>query len=194
MRTAFVIVVILLLSTKSRAQGPTQADQALDRVIERVNADPAPKKETIERPDGWITTKVKSSLLLHKSVSGLATKVETKDGVVTLTGEAANQAQKDLAAEYTADIEGVKSVDNRMTVKGERSMDSRVDDATITTLVKGALLSRRSTSAINTSVKTVGGVVTLGGLARNEDEKELAEKLAKGVRGVKSVVNRMNVE
>jgi hypothetical protein len=45
------------------------------------------------------------------------TKTETRDGVVTLSGGAANQAEKDLVSKLTRDINGVKSVNNNMTVK-----------------------------------------------------------------------------
>lgn len=145
-----------------------------------------------KHPDSWITTKVKSSLLYHTSVSGLKTEVETKDGVVTLKGEADNHAQRELATEYANGIEGVRRVDNQMTVKGERA--SMFDDASITAQVKAALMSRRSTSAFQTGVKTRNGVVTLSGKAGNEAEKELAERLARGVSGVKDVDNAMKVE
>jgi osmotically-inducible protein OsmY len=38
-------------------------------------------------------------------------------GVVTLSGRAANQAEKDLVSKLTRGINGVKSVNNNMTVK-----------------------------------------------------------------------------
>jgi hyperosmotically inducible protein len=167
---------------------PTSADHAVDRVLG------SGTKDEVARPDDWITGKVKSALTFHKSVSGLKTEVATDGGVVTLRGEAENQAQKDLASEYASEVEGVKKVNNLMTVKGERTMDARVDDATITAQIKSALLTRRATSALNTSVKSYNGVVTLGGVARNDAEKELAEKLARGVSGVREVNNMMTVE
>jgi len=37
--------------------------------------------------------------------------------VVTLTGKAKNAAEKDLAAKYVNDVNGVKSVKNRMTIE-----------------------------------------------------------------------------
>jgi hyperosmotically inducible periplasmic protein len=37
--------------------------------------------------------------------------------VVTLSGQAASQAEKDLVSKLTRDINGVKSVNNNMTVK-----------------------------------------------------------------------------
>jgi hyperosmotically inducible periplasmic protein len=56
------------------------------------------------------------------------------------------------------------------------------------------LLYHRSTSAINTSVTTNNGVVTLSGKASNAAEKDLAIKFAKDVNGVKSVKNQMTIQ
>ncbi|MDD5302197.1 MAG: BON domain-containing protein [Elusimicrobia bacterium] len=78
-----------------------------------------------ERPDPWITGKVRSAFAFQKSVSGLKIEVEASGGVVTLRGVADYEAQKDLAAEYAAEIEGVRSVTNLMTVKGERTGNAR---------------------------------------------------------------------
>ncbi|UOV04380.1 BON domain-containing protein [Pseudoxanthomonas sp. F37] len=61
--------------------------------------------------DTWITTKVKADLLATENVSGLDIKVETVDGVVTLTGAVASQAQKDKAVAVAQQIKGVKRVD-----------------------------------------------------------------------------------
>ena len=61
--------------------------------------------------DTWITTKVKADLLATENVSGLDIKVETVDGVVTLTGAVASQAQKDKAVEVAKQIKGVKRVE-----------------------------------------------------------------------------------
>lgn len=61
--------------------------------------------------DSWITTKVKSSLLMSNNVDGLDLTVETKDGVVTLGGAASSAAERDLAVEIARDIKGVKGVD-----------------------------------------------------------------------------------
>ena len=58
--------------------------------------------------DTWITTKVKADLLATENVSGLDIKVETVDGVVTLTGAVTSQAQKDKAVEVAKQIKGVK--------------------------------------------------------------------------------------
>ncbi len=67
--------------------------------------------------DASITSQVKFTLMSHKSTSALKTKVSTKDGVVMLSGAAANDAEKSLAGKLALSIRGVKSVTNDMTVK-----------------------------------------------------------------------------
>ena len=158
-------------------------------------------------PDLWLMTKVKTTLLFHRNVSA-TTNVDVKNGIVTLRGEADNQAQKELTGEYAMDIEGVKSVNNEITVSTltkeaqqardktpeDRTIGDKIDDASITALVKTTLLSHRSTSAVKTTVTTTDGVVTLGGIAGNDAEKSLAGKLAGDVKGVKSVDNQMTID
>ena len=150
-----------------------------------------------ENSDAWLTTKVKTMLLFHRNVSAM-TEVKTKDGIVTLQGEATSQAQKDLTTEYAKDVEGVKDVKNEMTVtktsKKTRTAGEKIDDASITGQVKMTLLYHRSTSALKTSVTTKKGVVTLGGKAKTAAEKDLATKFANDVNGVKGVKNRMTIE
>ena len=150
----------------------------------------------LENSDAWLTTKVKTMLLFHRNVSA-KTEVNTKDGIVTLQGEANSQAQKDLTTEYDKDVEGVKDVKNEMTAvktsKKTRTVSEKIDDASITAQVKMTLLYHRSTSALDTKVETKNGVVTLRGKAKNPAEKDLAAKFANDVNGVKRVTNRMTI-
>jgi len=148
--------------------------------------------------DAWIRDKVKTTLLFHRSVSADTTEVDVKDGIVTLRGDAYSQAQKDLTTEYARDVEGVKDVNNEMTVtkssEKNRTVGEKIDDASITAQVKMSLLFHRSTSALNTKVETKNGVVTLYGKAGNAAALDLATKLANDVNGVKGVNNRMAIE
>jgi osmotically-inducible protein OsmY len=56
-------------------------------------------------------------LLAHRSTSVLKTKVTTNDGVVTVSGQARNDAEKALVTKLVTDINGVQSVVNSMTVE-----------------------------------------------------------------------------
>lgn len=167
--------------------------KSVDNKLEVKGAPPAANS------DAWLSTKVKLTLLFHRSVSAEKTEVDVKDGIVTLRGEATSEAQKELTTEYVKDIEGVKDVKNDMTVsktgeKTPQTMGEKIDDASITAQVKMALLFHRATSALKTSVTTKRGVVTVSGKARNTAEKDLVDKLVSDIKGVKSVNNRMTIE
>lgn len=67
--------------------------------------------------DSAITAKVKAKHAEDKMVSVLGVKVETMQGVVILSGEAKTSAEKDRAEMLAKQIEGVKSVSNKIDVK-----------------------------------------------------------------------------
>lgn len=101
------------------AQYARDVDGVKDVRNEMTVIKPSNETRTIGRKidDVSINTQVKLSLLYHRSTSSLHVGVETKHGVVTLYGKAKNAAEKDLAAKYAGDVNGVAAVKNRMTVQ-----------------------------------------------------------------------------
>ena len=155
-------------------------------------------EQPAEHSDAWITTKVKTALLFHRNVSATGTTVTTKDGIVTLQGVADSKAQRELTTEYAKDIDNVKSVNNEMTITATPATSSatvgdKIDDASISAQVKSSLLSHHSTSALHTTVSTTDGVVTVGGIAKNDAERSLVTKLVTDINGVISVINNMTI-
>lgn len=183
---------------KSLAQETVSGLPGVKSVDNRLETKDTPP---VANSDVWLRDKVKITLSFHSSVSAFTTEVDVKEGVVTLRGIATSMAQKELTTEYAKDVEGVKDVNNEMTVsetvkkpRTARTVGEKIDDSSITAQVKMTLLFHRSTSAIYTTVKTKRGVVTLVGLAKNKTEKDLASKFASDVKGVKKVVNLMTIE
>jgi hyperosmotically inducible protein len=66
--------------------------------------------------DAGVTAKVKAALLAESGVDGMKINVDTFNGRVTLKGEVPNQGQIDRATQVAKGVEGVKEVDNRLTV------------------------------------------------------------------------------
>lgn len=73
-----------------------------------------------------------------------------------------------------------KSADNQ-------TVPDKAADAWITTKVKTELATAKHVKASDISVETSDGVVTLSGMVSTKSEKTHAVKLAKAVKGVKSV-------
>ena len=67
--------------------------------------------------DAAITAAVKSKILMEKGLSTFDISVESRDGVVTLTGSADSRANVDKAGRVAQSVKGVKRVDNKLLVK-----------------------------------------------------------------------------
>ena len=79
--------------------------------------EPLERTEAQKIDDASVTAQVKTALMSHRSTSAARTKVETRDGDVTLTGIARNEAEKSLITKLVADIQGVTGVKNLMTIE-----------------------------------------------------------------------------
>lgn len=67
--------------------------------------------------DSAITSKIKSKYLIEKNFKSFKVSVETKDGIVVLSGFVDDQATKTRAGQIAASVKGVKSVSNGLVVK-----------------------------------------------------------------------------
>jgi hyperosmotically inducible protein len=156
------------------------------------------KSDYPEHSDEWVALKIRSLLLVKGNVSATSTTVAVLDGVATLGGTANTSAQKELTEIYTKEVQGVKSVTNNIVVNDKPSMGDTasvtIDDASITSQVKFALLSHKATSALSTKVTTTDGAVVITGEAGSSAEEALVTKLAQDVRGAKSVTNNMTIK
>lgn len=81
---------------------------------------------------------------------------------------------------------------NRQSV-GE-SVSEYASDTALTTKIKAAFVGQKELSALDISVETTDGVTTLAGKVSTQAEAELAEKVARDVKGVKDVHNKITVE
>lgn len=114
-------------------------------------------------------------------------KVDSANGVVTLTGTVAREYHKFLAQETVAGLPGVNRVDNQLGIAGEQPAER--SDGWITMKVKAMLAFHKNVSAAGTEVNTQGGVVTLSGKADNLSQKQLTGEYAMDVEGVTEVRN-----
>ena len=67
--------------------------------------------------NGALTSKIKAKMALDDSVKALDINVDTADGVVTLTGTVRSQAERTRAVQLARETAGVKSVNDRLTVR-----------------------------------------------------------------------------
>lgn len=95
------------------------------------------------------------------------------------------QFRTSLAAIVTA----VAVLSGCAVVRKQETVGEFVDDAKVTTMIKAKFAEDKNVAATAISVETLNGTVQLSGFAKNANEKAMAESLARGVKGVKSVKN-----
>lgn len=77
--------------------------------------------------------------------------------------------------------------------RGQESVGAYIDDTGITTLVKSRFFEDKDVAGSSISVETLNGTVMLSGFAKSTLERNKAETIARGVRGVNSVRNEIAV-
>ncbi|MCF7989594.1 MAG: BON domain-containing protein [Thiohalocapsa sp.] len=169
---------------------------------------PAPKALYAVVSDANITTRIELRLLWNRETSSLDIDVDTADGEVRLGGTAASEAERQAAERIALGTEGVRAVENSITVAegggtGEASSDTDaaasplpsmpVGDAWITARVEMSLRFDSEIKDGNIDVSTDNGVVSLTGTVRSQAQKEKAAEVAGGIIGVKQVDNALRI-
>jgi hyperosmotically inducible protein len=144
--------------------------------------------------DNTINASVKAELAAAENLEDSQIVVETYQGIVLLAGFLPSQAQKDKAGTIAKGVSNVKNVHNAIAIQAENTAGSKLDDTVTTGKVKAALMDDKDVKSGQINVETKGGVVSLSGFVTGDKIKRRAVEVAKGVGGVKSVVDAMYVK
>jgi hyperosmotically inducible protein len=131
----------------------------------------------------------------EKLDSAVAKTEQAAETAAAKTGEAVKEAKAKVEASgTTAEMkEGMANAKEAAKNAGA-AVSATVDDAAITASVSAGLAKDPDLSAIKINVDTKGGAVSLKGPAPTVAAKARAEEIAKGVQGVTSVDNQLEVK
>src|ERR1039458_9558074 len=121
--------------------------------------------------DDRIELTAKQSYVFKTYLQSDDIKIHSKEGVVSLTGTVSENPHKALAQETVAGLPGVKSVDNRLEVKG--AAPTANSDAWLRDKVKVTLLFHRSVNSGTINVDVKNNIVTLRGETASQTQKDL---------------------
>src|SRR5712691_4317624 len=82
----------------------------------------APSRADVQRTagdaihDASITVRIKTTYLFSRHLNPFRINVDTRDGVVTLHGTVPSGIHRDLAGEIAKNADGVKEVDNQLSI------------------------------------------------------------------------------
>jgi hyperosmotically inducible periplasmic protein len=100
---------------KAIDQAEQDAGRKTEQATDQVKEQAAKGGDKID--DAAITAKVKAAMVGEPGLKALKIEVDTADGVVTLTGTVDSSGHIDRATQVAQAVDGVKSVDNRLTVR-----------------------------------------------------------------------------
>lgn len=149
-----------------------------------------------------------------KTCTGCDIDVSIENGVAVLTGEVPSRAFKNRA-ERLARVNGVSSVDNRISVEAPSSAADKtrkginkavsktgdfvnsagevVNDSWVTTKIKSKFVAADELDGSSIDVDTKDHVVTLSGAVKSRAQKQSALRIARETDGVKDVVDKLTV-
>jgi hyperosmotically inducible protein len=147
--------------------------------------------------DATLNDSVKSGFQNDPALSNVDVVVVTKKGVVIIKGQVNSDTEANALVEHAQAVPGVHDVDaSGLTVKESKQP---MTDSYTTAKVKGAFLREKlfgdkPIEPMSISVETKDGVVYLSGAVENKKIIGNAVKIAKSVKGVKSVNSKLTVE
>lgn len=143
--------------------------------------------DDVALPDASLRAAVEGRLRAESAV-GIDVEVQVDEGVVILSGTAPDLLTKDRLVAEAAGVRGVRGIVDRLEVEPP----SRSDEA-IARDVRRALEASTGLEGVDLSVRVQNGYVTLEGALKQPAEATHAMELARGVVGVRDVVDRTSV-
>jgi len=140
--------------------------------------------------DQDIADAIEDQYLVDRTLDVNGISVRVQQGIAELTGGVDNLLAKERAGRIAGMVKGVRSVNNRIQVVPSSILsDIEVEDE-----VESALRSDPAADAHEIDVSVHDGVVALKGEVQSFAEMELVSKIAKSVRGVMGLDNRIELE
>lgn len=138
--------------------------------------------------DDLIVDQIKDQLEEKMQASAMDINVFCKDGFVHMSGIVDVLAEKIYAEEVARNIDGVRRIENRITV----AIDSNITDKHMEKEVINRL--HKYDNLISVGVRVDDGVANLVGTTHTLKDSKQAYKVASEARGIKNVVNNIKIE
>jgi hyperosmotically inducible protein len=167
-----------------------------------VSADARPQGGNSRIQDLEIRTALLQALARTPELAGKKIDVGVENQVVTLTGNVDTAQQRMIAEQIARATASVAGVNDAVAIPGQQPGAAQPSPAPATAVEPNADLAKHvefelySTGAFDLStvnIKAENGAVTLTGTVRSRAEQLLAERVAQGVAGVKTVTNDLKL-
>jgi len=157
---------------------------------------PTLAQQPSENPeDAKLSAKVTQALTHAPAVDAKSINVQTRDGVVQLSGFVNSEDARDAALKAAVGVQGVDRVRNELAVReAESAPATSTSDAVIAARVKSQLAAAALPEGSDVQVEVQDGAVQLSGFVESVDSKTKAADIASTVAGVTDVQNNIAVQ
>ena len=181
----------------------------------QVTNEPVPPAE--KRSDIAIKAELKAKLLADSELSGWKTKVEVNNGIVTVNGTVESEQARKKTTTLAETVAGVKEIRNDLQIKaivqektadpaapapatkdkkpdmeGQKTTD--MSDPAIARRIDAKYMAEAQLKGSDIQIEVKKGVATLSGTVRSEEQKQMAERMARQTDGVREVKNKLEVK
>ncbi|MCQ0169326.1 transporter [Pseudomonas sp. S12(2018)] len=180
------------------------ATAGIEQVDNQLQVNPELVDETLQRrayaqrlEDATLGAVIRARLLWSSQTQGLPIEVDSRAGVVTLRGRVTSAEAKQMAGSVAASTDGVYLVNNLISLGVSDPAQGREQaaaaaaevqsDAWINDKVQTSFLYSRNLDGPNIKVATQEGVVRLSGEVMSNEQKTIAQEIARQIRGVRGV-------
>ena len=159
------ISFILLISLLFACSTPTQFGAGVNITFD-------PRTIGMQIDDTIMQKNLSARLALADKKYFLSIQSEVLDGQIFLSGKVDEPEEKIKITKMAWETNGVRSVKNAITIKGQTNFKSTAKDILITSQLRTALIFNKKTKARNYTLETVNKNIYIFGIAMDVEEKK----------------------
>ena len=170
------LIIFLLISCSSIGQFGTGVDITFD-----------PRTIGMQIDDTIMQKNLSARLALTDKKYFISIQSEVRDGNIFLSGKVSEPEEKIKITKLAWETNGVRSVKNAITIKGQTSFKGTAKDILITSQLRSALIFNKKTKARNYTLETINKKIYIFGIAMDLDEKNEVIKEANKIYDVEKI-------
>ncbi len=159
------IISIFILTIFSSCTSVSQFGAGVDITFD-------PRTIGMQIDDTIMQKNLSARLALTEKKYLLSIQSEVRDGNIFLSGKVDGAEEKIKITKMAWETNGVRSVKNAITIKGQTSFKSTAKDILITSQLRSALIFNKKTKARNYTLETINKNIYIFGIAMDEEEKK----------------------
>ena len=156
-----ILIIVVLTSCTSVGRFGTGVDITFD-----------PRTIGMQIDDTIMQKNLSARLALTEKKYFLTIQSEVLDGRIFLSGKVDEPEEKIKITKMAWETNGVRSVKNAITIKGQSNFKSTAKDILITSQLRTALIFNKKTKARNYTLETVNKNIYIFGIAMDAEEKK----------------------